>query len=512
VSASSWSETATPAGRTDGAANGHIGGGAQGRRAGAYAAALSSLPGMGPATLAAVLRQWEPREAWDRVRRGQLVRPDRGRREIGGSRQLAISELSDIAGHRDQPDETIELFGPVGAQSRGTPLGRRRSTDQPWRDAARFMDPESWWASIARPSIGITWLGDERYPAALAADPEPPAVLFWVGSLEWLDRQSVAVVGTRNATPDGRAVAFELGRDLAAAGIPVISGLALGIDGAAHAGVLRALELDSGSAGPVGVAASGLDVPYPRRHAGLWRKVAATGVLLSENLPGRPAEAWRFPSRNRVIAGLSQMVVVVESHDSGGSLLTVEAAIHRGIEVRVVPGPVHSPASAGTNQLLYDGAGPIRHARDVLDALGMLRPDPPPRAVRAGDSSARTVAGPSPGSGSSPPPHLQHRAPARPKPHSTASNPTCPSTTGPDDNSSEARVPGTTPGDTTSPNTAGPDTAVLGAVGWRPSSFNEIVGRSGCSVAATAKALDDLEASGWVTEEGGWWSRSERSR
>ena len=224
--------------------------------------------------------------------------------------------------------------------------------------------------------IGVTWWGAPTYPAALIDDPEPPGVLFWRGSLTALDRPCVALVGTRRATPDGRAIAFELGRDLAAAGVCVVSGLALGIDGAAHAGAVR------GSAGP-GAAGHGGCGRQRRRRAlpppppQLWEEVVATGAVVSETLPGAPAEAWRFPVRNRIIAGLSRMVVIVESHRAGGSLITAEAALARGVELRVVPGSVHSAASAGSNQLLYDGPGPVRSARDILDGLGLFRPDPP---------------------------------------------------------------------------------------------------------------------------------------
>jgi DNA processing protein len=144
----------------------------------------------------------------------------------------------------------------------------------------------------------------------------------------------------------------------------------LGIDGAAHRGALEALRSGQG-AGPVGVVASGVDVAYPRGNSDLWEGVAAAGAVISETLPGRAAQAWRFPARNRVIAGLVRLVVVVESRIRGGSLITVEAALQRGVEVRAVPGSVHSPASAGTNQLLYEGAGPVRDATDVLDSLGV---------------------------------------------------------------------------------------------------------------------------------------------
>ena len=315
----------------------------------AYAAALSGLPGMGPATLVQILGAWEPGQAWEEIRSGCLKRPTAARSGTG------------IPGG---------LFSEAGMSDEQPAVKGR----PPWVDIANRIDPEPWWAAIAARGIGVTWPGQADYPAALVNDPHPPGVLFWRGSLDCLDQPCVAVVGTRSATPDGRAVAFELGRDLASAGVSVVSGLALGIDGAAHLGALEGVPA-GGGAGPVGVAASGVDVPYPRRHARLWERVAATGAMLSETLPGRAAQAWRFPTRNRVIAGLVRMVVVVESHASGGSLITAEAALERGVEVRVVPGPVHSPASAGSNQLLYDGPGPVRSARDVLDAIGMIRPE-----------------------------------------------------------------------------------------------------------------------------------------
>ena len=379
-----------------------MGGGAES----AYAAALSGLPSMGPATLVALLQQVSPREAWEGIRSGSIRRP----------------------GFGDDPGPGVVQLPLVLPPGRPTP-GRS------WRDAAQRVEPEEWWEPIARRGIRVTWPGDRSYPAQLASDPSPPGVLFWRGSLQCLTRPCVAVIGTRSATPDGRAVAFELGRDLAASGICVVSGLALGIDGAVHTGVLASEDAED-FAGPVGVAASGVDVPYPRQHTGLWERVANAGAVISENLPGRPAQAWRFPSRNRVIAGLARLVVVVESHAGGGSMITVEAALERGIEVRVVPGPVHSSASAGTNQLLYDGPGPVRNARDVLDALGIFRPDPV--ADAAGPRSAGGVAA---------------------------------------------------------------------AVGWRPASLGQIMGRTGMTAAETVRALERLEAAGQVARQGDWWSR-----
>ncbi len=421
-----------------------------------YAAALAGLPGAGPATLVALLREWTPEEAWRRVKDGRLRRPasqrHTGRAQLGfdlGGGRAGRGPVEPSPGGADRPDES-------------------------WRDAARRIDPSGWWVRHADHGVGVTWLGQPEYPEALTNDPEPPGVLFWRGSLGHLARPCVAIVGTRRATPDGRAVAFELGRDLAAAGICVVSGLALGIDGAAHTGALGgAARPDlggsggvtgvlgnparpaSGVAGPAGVAASGVDIPYPRRHARLWEQVVHAGVMLSETLPGRPAQAWRFPSRNRIIAGLAAMVVVVESHAAGGSLITAEAAIARGVEVRVVPGPVHSPACAGSNQLLYDGPGPVRDARDVLDGLGIFL-STPRRPVHPGAAPA------------SPADVVLRRHAGRL-----------------DD---QARH-------------------VLDAVSWRPTSLNQVVARSGFPIAAASRVLDVLEAAGMVDRQGQWWVR-----
>src|SRR5204862_479680 len=162
-------------------------------------------------------------------------------------------------------------------------------------------------------------------------------------------------------TPRFRAgVARQLGRELAAHGVAIVSGLAIGIDGSAHEGALAAK-----AAPPVGVVGSGLDVVYPKRHRHLWDAVAAAGVLLSEAPMGAVPERWRFPARNRILAALSDVVVVVESHAAGGSMHTVRAAIDRGIPVMAVPGSMRNPAAAGTNQLLSEGVPPARDPDDI---------------------------------------------------------------------------------------------------------------------------------------------------
>ncbi len=207
--------------------------------------------------------------------------------------------------------------------------------------------------------------GHPPYPAALDVDPDPPAQLYVRGDAAVLEARRVAIVGTRRCTAYGRNFARRLGAELAEAGVAVVSGLAIGIDGAAHEGVL-----DAGGK-PIGVVATGLDVVYPRRHAGLWDRVACNGLLLTEEKPGTTPTQWGFPKRNRIIAALAEIVIVVESSPKGGSMHTVDAALARGIDVMAVPGPVGSPTSEGTNRLLVDGMPPVVSAEDVVMALGL---------------------------------------------------------------------------------------------------------------------------------------------
>jgi DNA processing protein len=247
-------------------------------------------------------------------------------------------------------------------------LLRDRSAMQAWASAGResAVSAAEVWAAHEAAGVAVHVLGSPSYPAALAADHEAPAVLFAQGDLTAIDHPRVAIVGTRRCTHYGRDVARQLGRQLAEAGVTVVSGLALGIDGAAHQGAL-----DVEGAPPVAVVGSGHDVIYPRAHARLQRHVATRGVVLSEWPLGTRPEGWRFPSRNRILAALADVVVVVESHMAGGSRHTVEAANDRGRRILAVPGPITSPASAGTNRLLLEGCGPVTEVDDVLVALGL---------------------------------------------------------------------------------------------------------------------------------------------
>ena len=244
------------------------------------------------------------------------------------------------------------------------PPGVTAKLVQNWASALRQIEPGDLWAEVS--AVGAQVLGpdDERWP--YGHDPEPPTLLFARGDLGLLSGPPVvAVVGTRRCSTIGRRVAFDLGAELAEFGVSVVSGLASGVDGAAHRGVLAA------EGQPIAVVGTGVDVVYPAANRQLWHDVVARGLLLSEAGPGTGPERWRFPARNRLIAGLAQVVVIVESHDHGGSMHTVSEALDRGLPVMAVPGAVTNPAASGTNRLLVEGCPPARSAQDVLDYLGL---------------------------------------------------------------------------------------------------------------------------------------------
>jgi DNA processing protein len=213
---------------------------------------------------------------------------------------------------------------------------------------------------------------DTFFPERLRAIFDPPRMLYLRGSGEskLLGRRSVAVVGARSCSPYGAQVARMLGRELAAAGLVVVSGLARGIDGEAHRGALEAGGLT------LAVLGCGIDRDYPASHAQLSRRIEERGLVVSEYEPGVEPAPWRFPARNRIIAGLTEAVVVVEARDRSGALITADFALDEGREVFAVPGEITSTLSAGTNALLKLGAAPLTSTDDVLDALGIERRSP----------------------------------------------------------------------------------------------------------------------------------------
>ncbi len=227
---------------------------------------------------------------------------------------------------------------------------------------------------------------DAGFPALLAQLHDPPRRRHVRGEASGgRDRPAVAVVGARSCSAYGAHVARTLSRDLAAAGVVVVSGLARGVDAEAHRGAL-----DAGGT-TVAVLGCGIDRDYPARHAELARRiVAGGGLVLSEYEPGVEPAPWRFPARNRVIAGLALATVVVEARERSGALITADFALELGREVFAVPGEITAALSAGTNRLIRQGAAPLLGSEDVLTALGLEVA--PPSLVEVTDAAARVLA------------------------------------------------------------------------------------------------------------------------
>jgi len=363
-----------------------------------YGAGLAAL-GASPGMLRKFLDGYGAREAWEAIARGRH-RADPGRRW----RTKAVPQLLDAVGE-----------------------------------------------SCAQAGVSVMILGQPGYPPALADDGQAPAVLFGLGEVATLEgKPRVAVVGTRSATPYGLGVATELGRDLTSSGVVVVSGGSLGIDAAAHGG---ALGVDGGTA-TVAVLGTALDAPASRSQSALRVALGQRGTVLSEIPPGAHSARWWFAVRNRVIAALAHVVVVVECHHGGGSLNTVSAALARGVTVTAVPGSIRSPASAGTNRLLVEGAAPVRDVDDVLTAVEL----------------------PVVGHCDITPPR---RPPARPRPPR--------------------------PGATT--RLGARASRVARALDQDPATLDVVVRRSGLGLGEVSLALEELSDAGLAVGERGWWSR-----
>jgi DNA processing protein len=306
---------------------------------------------------------------------------------LAGFELMTVARLRALLVHHE-PDEAYAVA--AGAAAAAPPVAAMMSPSvaAAWRASAARRPPDEWAGVCQRLGVAAVSLRDQAFPSQLRLDPQPPAVLFVRGELAVLENRRVGLVGTRNATQGGRDMAYGLGRALAEEGVAVVSGLAKGIDGAAHRG---ALAVDGGGP-PIAVVGNGPDQPYPRINAALWEEVCDRGVLLSEWPPGTSPDAFRFPLRNRILAALSEVLVVVESRERGGSLITAQAAMERSIDVMAVPGSVRNRAAAGTNHLLQDGAAPVTGVDDVLVALGLdtrragsstFDPRPLPRGVES---------------------------------------------------------------------------------------------------------------------------------
>ena len=294
---------------------------------------LTLIPDIGTRTLRRLLAVWAgPRQIFEQDERSlcQLIQPVQAR--------ALLSE----------PPGLAELHGRTW-----------QWLHEPQQDAA--------WAGVSR---AIVTLGDPDYPALLLEMPDPPLMLHAIGQtagLRTLDiASSLAIVGSRNPTPQGQANARAFAHSLAASGLTVVSGLALGVDGAAHEG---ALEGSAAAMATLAVVGTGLDRVYPRQHLALAQQIAQRGLILSEFPLGTPPLRANFPRRNRIISGLAQGTLVVEAALQSGSLITAREALDQGREVFAIPGSIHSPLSRGCHALIREGAKLVESAQDVIEEL-----------------------------------------------------------------------------------------------------------------------------------------------
>lgn len=252
------------------------------------------------------------------------------------------------------PDSKFSSMAGKRTDSLGNLLTRRNKTDL--SQVANYLEDRV---------ITPLFLTDNGYPEQLKNIYDPPPVLFLRGDKDCLNNLSVSLVGSRNASPYGLAVAENLGRDLARTGINVVSGMARGIDTAAHCGAL-----DAGGK-TIAVLGCGVDVIYPSENGKVMNNIIKSGAVVSEFPPGARPEPWHFPVRNRVVSGLSKVVVLVEAAKRSGALITANLALEQGRDVMVVPGNITSKFSQGSNGLIKQGAAPVLEVADILEELGV---------------------------------------------------------------------------------------------------------------------------------------------
>ena len=354
---------------------------------------------------------------------------------LAGLPKLGAPRLERLLGLERRPSLVWRRVAEQSVPSGGLP----GDTVRKWRAHAAKTSPMRVLERCDRAGVKVLTPGCRDYPARLREDPEAPPVLFALGDLAVLEGPTAAIVGTRRATGYGRDAARLLGRRLAEQDVVVVSGMAAGIDVAAQRGAVAA-------GGPVvGVAVTGLDVVYPPESRDVWSATREGGLLLSEAPLGYGGGRWRFPERNRIMAALADVVVVVESPARGGSLITVDHAIRRSVPVMAVPGPITSPASVGSNRLLADGCGVACDPDDVLLELGI---HPRPRT----------------------------RRPIRPGP------------AGPGPAEEE-------------------DRQVLAAIDATPPPFDRVLARIDMDALALASVLYRLEAGGWARSTAAGWER-----
>jgi len=262
-----------------------------------------------------------------------------------------------------------QVVSPAQAEAlQQVPHGLQAQVDQTWQ----WLQPA---ADDSATTRRVVTLGDAGYPASLLEMADPPLMLYVLGAAAFDLTQlehSIAVVGSRNPTPQGAANARAFGRALGEAGLPVVSGLALGVDGAAHQGALDAVG-ETPRLATVAVVGTGLDRVYPARHRDLAHRIMSNGLIVSELPLGTPPLTQNFPKRNRLIAGLARGTLVVEAALQSGSLITARLTSEQGKEVFAIPGSIHSPQSRGCHALIRQGAKLVESVNDILEELPALR-------------------------------------------------------------------------------------------------------------------------------------------
>jgi DNA processing protein len=285
----------------------------------------------------------------------------------GTARQLLAALASPQAIFEASQTTLLGIVSPRDAKALSCPPeGLDAQLEQTWA----WLHAES--ASEAG-SRALLTLADSRYPSSLFQTADPPLMLFAQGRLDLLSHPAVAVVGSRSPTAQGKDNAFAFSKALSLAGVTVVSGLAQGVDGAAHDGALEALSADAQAGSTIAVVGTGLDRVYPRAHLALAHRIAQQGLMLSEFLLGTPPLPGNFPKRNRIVAGLTKGTLVVEAAVQSGSLITARLAGEMGREVLAIPGSIHAPQSRGCHALIKQGAKLVETAQDVLDELRLDR-------------------------------------------------------------------------------------------------------------------------------------------
>jgi DNA processing protein len=275
-----------------------------------------------------------------------------------------------------------QVVGPAQASALGAP--------PPALDAQLQVTLDWLAASDAAIQRRVVTLGDPLYPPSLLALEDPPLLLYLLGQLDGLQAvgwpsHALAIVGSRNPTPQGLENARQFARALRAAGLVIVSGLALGVDGAAHEGALQDAGEPGDGLATIAVIGTGIDRVYPRRHRELAHRIAARGLVVSEYPLGTPPLPANFPRRNRLISGLSQGTLVIEAALQSGSLITARLASEQGKEVFAIPGSIHSPQSRGVHALIRQGAKLVETAQDVLEELHWPARAPAPEDPAAPD-------------------------------------------------------------------------------------------------------------------------------